>query len=54
MKVGVERAGSREDRVLVADAGIEFDPALDRERTAQREVGVHIIAISAVEAQHGF
>src|SRR5439155_25411591 len=33
VEIGIERARSREDRVLVANAGIQLHPALDREWT---------------------
>ena len=52
VKVRVERARPGEDRILIVDARIEFHPAFDRERAAQRDVCVHIVTVAAIEAQH--
>src|SRR5207247_9169166 len=54
VEVGIQRGRPREDRVLIANARIEIHPALDRERTAQSEVGVHVIPVAATETHHRF
>src|SRR5439155_6287145 len=54
VKVRVEGARTREDCVLVANARIEPDPALDREWAAQGQIRFHVIAVAATEAQDRF